>query len=93
LTAMLDFPRWKVLSIVSFLAALMLLAVPSVLPDSIVSSSSVLAKMPRISWGLDLAGGSYLLLEADTNDLVNSRLETKRDEVATEMRRGNPAID
>ncbi|MGL4313917.1 MAG: protein translocase subunit SecD [Sphingomonas sp.] len=89
---MLDFPRWKVLSIVGFLAALMLLAVPSFLPERLTDQWGSIPH-PRINLGLDLAGGSYLLLEADVNDLVNSRLETKRDEVATEMRRGNPAID
>jgi preprotein translocase subunit SecD len=89
---MLDFPRWKVTSILALLGALMLLAVPSFLPDSVTAKFGSFPH-PKINFGLDLAGGSYLLLEADVNDLVNARLETKRDEVATEMRRGNPRID
>ncbi|KTW12101.1 protein translocase subunit SecD [Sphingomonas sanguinis] len=89
---MLDFPRWKVASIVAFLAALCLLAIPSFLPESMTDTWGAIPH-PRVSKGLDLAGGSYLLLEADTDDLANSRLETMRDQVAAEMRRGNPRID
>lgn len=85
---MLDFPRWKVTSIVGLLVALMLLAVPSFLPERVTNSWGAFPH-PRVNLGLDLAGGSYLLLEADTNDLVNSRLESMRDGVAAEMQRGN----
>ncbi|WP_428968727.1 protein translocase subunit SecD [Sphingomonas sp. Xoc002] len=89
---MLDFPRWKVASIVALLAALCLLAIPSFLPESVTNSWGAIPH-PRVNKGLDLAGGSYLLLEADTGDLANTRLETMRDQVAAEMRRGNPRID
>ena len=89
---MLDFPRWKVLWVWGVLAALCLLAVPSFLPER-MTNSGVGVPHPRINLGLDLAGGSYLLLEADTADLANSRLETMRDQVATEMRRATPRID
>ena len=87
---MLDFPRWKVWSITGFLVALCLLAVPSFLPETVTNRWPV---HPRINLGLDLAGGSYLLLEADTADLANSRLESMRDQVATEMRRGTPKVE
>ncbi len=87
---MLDFPRWKIASIIGFLAALMLLAVPSFIPESVTAPLNV--KLPRINFGLDLAGGSYLLLEADTNDVAASRIEQMRDTVSTEMKRGNPKI-
>lgn len=89
---MLDFPRWKVASIVALLAALCLLAIPSFLPESTTDKWGAIPH-PRVNKGLDLAGGSYLLLEADTAGLANSRLETMRDQVSTEMRRGNPRID
>jgi preprotein translocase subunit SecD len=87
---MLDFPRWKVASIVAFLAALCLLAVPSFLPDRVARALPI---HPHINLGLDLAGGSYLMLEADTADFVNARLETMSEQVSTEMRRGTPRID
>ncbi|MGN6374522.1 MAG: protein translocase subunit SecD [Sphingomonas sp.] len=86
---MLDFPRWKITSIVVLLAALAALAIPSFFPETTT------AKWPihnRVNLGLDLAGGSYLLLEADTADLAKSRLSQMRDQVAQEMRTGTPRI-
>ncbi|KQR87542.1 protein translocase subunit SecD [Sphingomonas sp. Leaf343] len=87
---MLDFPRWKVWSIWALLAALCALAIPSLVPERY--SPSWLANARHINLGLDLAGGSYLLLEADVNDLAATRIESMRDQVQTEMRRGNPRI-
>ena len=89
---MLDFPRWKVLSIFGFLAALMLLAVPSFFPESVTNKWGSFPH-PRINLGLDLAGGSYLLLEADTQDVAATRLESMRDKVVAELRRSTPRID
>src|SRR3546814_3111646 len=87
---MLDFPRWKITSIVAFLVALMLLAVPSFFPEEQTAKWPI--PHPRVNLGLDLAGGSYLLLEADTKDLASSRLEQMREQVLTEMRRTEPRI-
>lgn len=88
---MLDFPRWKAVTITVVLALLALLAVPSFLPDRTIAGTP-LTRAPRINLGLDLAGGSYLLLEADVRDLAATRLETMRDQVAAEMRRAQPRI-
>ena len=87
---MLDFPRWKVWSIVGLLAVLCALAIPSFLPERITDTWPI---HPRINKGLDLAGGSYLLLEADTKDLAATRIDAMREQVATEMRRSNPRIE
>ena len=86
---MLDFPRWKVWSIVGVLALLCALAIPSFLPERVTANWPV---HPRINLGLDLAGGSYLLLEADTQDLANSRIEAMRDQIQGAMRNGTPRI-
>jgi preprotein translocase subunit SecD len=86
---MLDFPRWKVWSIVGLLAALCLLALPSFVPERITDRWPI---HPHVNLGLDLAGGSYLMLEADTGDLANSRIETMRDQITAEMRRGTPRV-
>lgn len=88
---MLDFPRWKVTAIWLFLAVLVSLSIPSFLPERATQGWGV--KLPRINLGLDLAGGSYLLLEADTNDVAASRVEVMREQVQTEMRRGTPRIE
>jgi preprotein translocase subunit SecD len=87
---MLDFPRWKVASIIGLLVALMALAIPSFFPSSITDKWPV---HPRINFGLDLAGGSYLMLEADTDGLIKQRLEQMQEQVATEMQRSDPKVD
>ena len=89
---MLDFPRWKVGSIIGLLVALCLLAIPSFLPESTTSKWGSIPH-PHINLGLDLAGGSYLLLEADTADLAAMRIEAMRDSVAGTMRNGTPRIE
>ncbi len=88
---MLDFPRWKVVSIWMTIAVLVALSIPSLLPSRVTDQWGSFPH-PRINLGLDLAGGSYLLLEADVNDVATSRLEAMREQVQTEMRRQNPRI-
>ena len=88
---MLDLPRWKSLLIAGAFLLLALIAVPSFVPAS--SLGGWADRLPRINLGLDLAGGSYLLLEADVDDLAGTRLEALRDQVQTEMRRQKPRID
>lgn len=90
---MLDFPKWKIWSVWITVILGMLLAVPSFLPASVKDRVPGWVPMPTINLGLDLAGGSYILLEADTADLARTRLAAKRDEIETEFRRQDPRID
>ncbi|MBA17517.1 MAG: protein translocase subunit SecD [Sphingomonas sp.] len=89
---MLDFPRWKVTLTWTAIIVFVLLAVPSLLPGSVRNSVFGTTPLPTVNLGLDLAGGSYLLLEGDTADFQNKRLETMRETVRTELRR-DPRID
>lgn len=87
---MLGFNRWSRAGILLVILAGVLLAVPSLLPERMTARWPFAA--PRINLGLDLAGGSYILLEADTADVARQRLDQMRETVATEMRRGDPRI-
>ena len=90
---MLDFPKWKVWLIGLVIAAGVLLSIPSLLAGT--PYAHVWPKwLPqyKISLGLDLAGGSHLLLEADAADAQKQRLQAMEDSVATELRR-DPRID
>jgi preprotein translocase subunit SecD len=89
---MLDFPRWKVLSIWGVIVLGIIFAIPSMMPKSYSDSLPSWYPNARISLGLDLAGGSQLLLEADTQDLSKQRLQAMEETVTTEMRRGDPPI-
>lgn len=88
---MLDFPRWKRLSISIMLALGVLLAIPSLIGETNAKRVG-LGFLPRISLGLDLSGGSHLLLEADTADVTRTRLAAMEDTILSQMAR-DPAID
>ena len=82
---MLDFPRWKMVLTVVVLAIGVLFALPSLLPERATAGWPA-ALSPRINLGLDLAGGSHILLEAKTEDVASAALETKEDEVRQALR-------
>jgi preprotein translocase subunit SecD len=90
---MLEFPKWKVWLVSLVVALGVLLSIPS-----LIAGTPYAGAWPKwlphykVNLGLDLAGGSHLLLEADQNDALKTRLQAKEDEVATELRR-DPAID
>jgi preprotein translocase subunit SecD len=90
---MLDFPRWKVwwVSLVLLFGAL--LSLPSFLPESQVARWPGWLPSARIALGLDLAGGSHLLLEADTSDVAKQRLAQMEELMRLEMRRASPRIE
>jgi preprotein translocase subunit SecD len=89
---MLDFSRLKIWLVSLTVLAGILLAVPSLVPKAQVESWPDWVPSPRISLGLDIAGGSQLLLEADLADAAKQRLQAMEDQVTTELRRGEPRI-
>jgi preprotein translocase subunit SecD len=90
---MLEFPKWKVWLVSLVVALGVLLSIPSLIAGTPYSNAWP-KWLPhyKVNLGLDLAGGSHLLLEADQNDALKQRLQAKEDEVATELRR-DPQID
>jgi preprotein translocase subunit SecD len=89
---MLDFPRWKVWSISLVILIGILFAIPSMLPADLRAKYPTWLPNATINLGLDLAGGSQLLLEADQADAAKQRLQAMEDQVATELRR-SPRVD
>ena len=90
---MLDFPRWKVITISLAILVGILFSVPSFFPKEQVARWSGGLPHSRINLGLDLAGGSHLLLEADTADAAKQRVAAMEDSVSSELRRGDAPID
>jgi len=82
---MLFFSRWKIWSIIAVCAAGVFLSVPNVVqrPDWWPYAMNL---------GLDLRGGSYLLLEVDMPAVVRDRIATIQDQVRTRMRAANIPI-
>jgi preprotein translocase subunit SecD len=89
---MLNFPPWKVWGISLLCLLGVLLAVPSFLPANVSSSLPAWVRETRVNLGLDLAGGSELLLEAETTDVVRQRAEAMEENIRREMRRATVQI-
>ena len=87
---MLDFPRWRIWMLNTLIVVGMAFAIPSLLPTSMRAQLAQFVPTPTINLGLDLAGGSHILLEADTSQLAEARLEALEDSVRTAMRRAKP---
>ena len=90
---MLDFPRWKVWGICLLCLVGVLFAVPSLFPESQVAKWPSFVPSARINLGLDLAGGSQLLLEAETSDVAKQRLEQMEETIRLGLRRNSPRIE
>jgi preprotein translocase subunit SecD len=89
---MLDFPRWKVWSISLVILIGIVFAIPSMLPTDLKARYPKWLPSATINLGLDLAGGSQLLLEADQVDAAKQRLQAMEDQVTTELRR-DPRVE
>jgi preprotein translocase subunit SecD len=84
---MLDFPRWKMWAVSLLCLFGIALAVPSFVPEAQVAKWPSFLPSSRINLGLDLAGGSHLLLEGDTSDVAKQRLDQMEDIMRSELRR------
>ena len=88
---MLDFPRWRRIWIWTLTLIAVAAAIPSLVIHSGASWPSQLPA-PQVNLGLDLAGGSRILLEADTGQVAAQRLESMEEAVRAAMRRAEPRI-
>src|SRR5271154_4478697 len=82
---MLFFTRWKAAGIVLTALVICLFAVPNFFSESTVKRWPTWAQR-HIVLGLDLQGGSHLLLEVDSNAVRKERLQSLADDVLRELR-------
>jgi len=86
---MLDFPRWKVWGIVASCLFALIFSLPNFFPEATVAKWPSFVPHAQVNLGLDLRGGSHILLEADASDVAKQRLETMEETIRTEMRRAD----
>jgi preprotein translocase subunit SecD len=82
---MLHFSRWKALATILVALVVCLFAVPNFLPQQMVKSWPKWAQR-HLVLGLDLQGGSHILLEVDINDVRKQKVEALRDDVRNSLR-------
>ncbi len=84
---MLKFETWKVVLIVGLCALGFAFAAPNLLDSQAAKALPGWMPKSQISLGLDLQGGSYLLLEVKTDAVVKERLEALVDSMRTALRK------
>ncbi|NEJ71064.1 protein translocase subunit SecDF [Rhizobium phaseoli] len=72
---MLHFSRWKTLLIWLAAFAAIVIAAPNLLSEQQRSSLSPWLRHDRVTLGLDLQGGSHIVLKVERSDVVKDRLE------------------
>jgi preprotein translocase subunit SecD len=82
---MLYFTRWKALAIILTALVVCLCAVPNFFPEATVKTWPKWAQR-HLVLGLDLQGGSHILLEVDANSVKKDKLEQVRDDVRRALR-------
>ncbi len=88
---MLDFPLWKKISLWAITLAATFAALPSLITTTGAEWPDALPE-PTVNLGLDLAGGSHLLLEAESEEVAAQRLENMEEAVRSAMRQAEPRI-
>lgn len=82
---MLYFTRWKALAIIATALLVCLCAVPNFFPESTVKTWPKWAQR-HLVLGLDLQGGSHILLEVDAKSVKKDKLDQVRDDTRRSLR-------
>jgi preprotein translocase subunit SecD len=87
---MIYIERWKVILIVAICALGVLYAMPNALPPATVAwlqtNAPAFVPSQTVNLGLDLRGGSHLLLEVATDAVVEERLQGLVDQTRSDLR-------
>jgi preprotein translocase subunit SecD len=86
---MLYFARWKIYTIIGVCVAGLIFTLPNFFSRELMSGLPGWLPHRQIHLGLDLRGGSYLLLEVDMAAVVKERLAGLQDAVRTQFRTAN----
>jgi SecD/SecF fusion protein len=88
---MMQIPTWsRVLTLLILLAGV-LFALPNALPQNILDRMPPFLPKNQVSLGLDLQGGSYLLLEVELDKVQKDRLETLLGDIRVGLRKARIA--
>ncbi len=85
---MLYFAKWKIILVVAVSALGILLAMPNLFSEATLEKLPTWLPHKQINLGLDLRGGSHLLVEVDTDAVIKERLETLKDDARQTLREG-----
>jgi len=85
---MFHYPRWKILSILGTVFIALLLAVPNILPSATQDVWKNRFGLHPMTLGLDLQGGSNILMEVDRKDLTDKVQQQLMGDIRAKLREG-----
>ncbi|MBT4880207.1 MAG: protein translocase subunit SecD [Alphaproteobacteria bacterium] len=84
---MLHIPKWKIVLIIATCVLGILYALPNLLSSETADELPSWIPHEQVNLGLDLQGGSYLLLEVDLQAVLKERMISLSDAVRTTLRK------
>ncbi|MDD3446947.1 MAG: protein translocase subunit SecD, partial [Zavarzinia sp.] len=82
---MIQYPRWKIMLYMAVVALGVIFAAPNLFSRDTLSGLPGWVPQKQLSLGLDLRGGSHLLLEVDVKTVIRDRLDALVDSVRGEL--------
>src|SRR5665213_682227 len=89
---MLQVSNWVRILVAAILLVGFMVALPNALPDSVRGKIPAWLPHQTVSLGLDLQGGSYLLLEVELDSVVKDKLDTLTSDIRRALRKSHPPI-
>src|SRR5215468_1423034 len=83
---MLQLPRWRVILVIVVAIFAAFTSAPNLLPASVRQQIPSFLPHSPMNLGLDLQGGSHLLLEVDTSGLARGQMDSLRQQVGSALR-------
>src|SRR5579862_6385576 len=84
---MLQIPAWTRIVTCLILLFGLLIALPNALPNSVLQRAPRWLPTNTVALGLDLQGGSYLLLEVELDQVQRDKLESEMGDIRAGLRR------
>ncbi|HXC54387.1 MAG TPA: protein translocase subunit SecD [Rhizomicrobium sp.] len=89
---MLQVSNWVRILVAVILLAGFAIALPNALPDSVRARIPAWLPSQTVSLGLDLQGGSYLLLEVELDTVTKDKLQGLTSDIRRALRKAHPSI-
>ncbi|MEJ0024573.1 MAG: protein translocase subunit SecD [Rhizomicrobium sp.] len=89
---MLQVSAWIRVVVWTIILAGAVIALPNALPDSVLAKFPSWLPTRAVSLGLDLQGGSHLLLEVEFDQVSKDKLESLTSDIRRSLRKARPAI-
>ncbi len=84
---MVQFKKWQLYLVILFSFFAIIFSLPNFLSKETLKKFPTFIPSDQIVLGLDLQGGSYLLIEVDTESVISENFETFSDSVRLSLRK------